>query len=337
MTMYARIRAMLLKLDRMIAYSSLAFGGSEGVLLSFLFHGLFEHFEDAHSGVMEPQQRITVEMFRRFVEYFQQHGYTFVSPSEISRGLDSSGKYVLVTFDDGYFSNTKALPILERYGIPAALFVSTDHVIQGKAFWWDVVERESLRRQLTSKQTRQTLDKLKRLRTADAEASVVAQFGARALQPVGDLDRPFTLAELREIAKHPLVSLGNHTSNHDILTNYTATEMMAQIQSAQETIVSIVGKAPDFIAYPNGDMSDEILEAAKSAGMKFGLSVNPGRNRLPIEPGSLDAMKLKRFTLTGDSGIEAQCRVSRSLFSFYRVGRTVKRSVGSRFSPLQPA
>jgi peptidoglycan/xylan/chitin deacetylase (PgdA/CDA1 family) len=328
---------MLLKLDRMIAHSALAFDGSEGVLLSFLFHGLFDHIEEPHSGATEPQQGITVEMFRTFVEYFQQHSYTFVSPTEISHGLDSTGKYVLVTFDDGYFSNTKALPILEKYGIPAALFVSTDHVIQGKAFWWDAVERESSRQRMPRKQMRQLFESLKRMRTAEAEARVVEQFGAQALEPVGDFDRPFTMTELREIAKHPLISLGNHTSNHDILTNYTAAEMMAQIQSAQETIASIVGKAPEFIAYPNGDMSDEILAAAKRAGMRFGLSVNPGRNRLPIEPGSLDAMRLKRFTLTGDSAIEAQCRVSRSLFSLYRVGRSMKRRVGSRFSPLQPA
>ena len=56
------------------------------------------------------------------------------------------------------------------------------------------------------------------------------------------------------------------------------------------------------------------------AGMQFGLSVNPGRNRLPIEPGSLAAMKLKRFALTGDAAIEPQCHLSRSMFSLYRAG-----------------
>jgi hypothetical protein len=53
---------------------------------------------------------------------------------------------------------------------------------------------------------------------------------------------------------------------------------------------------------------------------------------LPIEPGSLEAMKLKRFALTGDSAIEPQCHVSRSLFSLYRASRSVKRSVEARFS-----
>lgn len=338
MNVYSRLRPMLLKLDQIIAHSGLGFSGSEGVLLSFLFHGLFDDLaeSESESEASEPQQGITVEMFECFVEYFHRHSYTFVSPNEVAHGLDSNGKYVLVTFDDGYFSNSKALPVLERHGIPAALFVSTDHVIQGKAFWWDVVERESLKRRMPQHQINQVHESLKRLRTTDAEAFVQAEFGSRALRPLGDHDRPFTLPELREIAKHPLISLGNHTSNHDVLTNYSATEIRMQIENAQEIIGSIVGKAPNFIAYPNGEISNEILEAARSAGMQFGLSVNPGRNRLPIEPGSLAAMKLKRFALTGHVAIEPQCHLSRSMFSLLRAGQTVKRSVQARFA-TQPA
>ena len=333
MNMFSRVGSLLFKLDRILASSGLAFSGSEGVLLSFLFHGLFDDLEDSVAG---PQQGFTVEMFESFVEYFHRHSYTFVSPNEIAHGLDSKGKYVLVTFDDGYFSNSKALPILERHGIPAALFVSTDHVVQGKAFWWDVVERESLKRQMPKQLVNHVYESLKRLRTPDAEAFIHAEFGPRALRPLGDSDRPFTLLELREIAKHPLISLGNHTSNHDVLTNYSVTEIRAQIESAQEIIASVAGAPPNFIAYPNGEVSDVVLEAAKDAGMQFGLSVNPGRNRLPVEAGSLAAMKLKRFALMGDSAIEPQCHISRSRFSLYRAGRSVKKNLGARFAP-EPA
>jgi peptidoglycan/xylan/chitin deacetylase (PgdA/CDA1 family) len=332
MTIFPRLGSMLLKLDQIIAHSGLGFSASEGVLLSFLFHGIFDDLGDSDSEVGGPQQGITVGMFESFVEYFHRHSYTFVSPNEVAHGLDSSGKYVLITFDDGYFSNTKALPVLERYGIPAALFVSTDHVLQGKAFWWDVVDRESLKRRVSQKRLNRVHENLKRLRTEDAEAFVHSEFGHQALRPLGDRDRPFTLPELREVAKHPLISLGNHTSNHDILTNYSVGEMRAQIENAQQIISSIVGKAPNFIAYPTGEISDSILEAALSAGIQFGLSVSPGRNRLPIEPGSLEAMKLKRFALTGDSAIEPQCQASRSAFSFYRAGRSVKRSIELRSS-----
>src|SRR5579863_955502 len=192
MTTYSRLRSMLLKLDHLIAQSGLAFTDSEGVLLSFLFHGLFDDSESETTG-FSPRQGITVEMFACFVEYFQRHSYTFVSPNEVAHGLDSKGKYVVVTFDDGYFSNTKALPVLEHYGIPAALFVSTEHVVHGKAFWWDVIERESSKRRTPQHQVNQVYGSLKRLRTPDAEAFVQAEFGPRALRPLGDCDRPFTL------------------------------------------------------------------------------------------------------------------------------------------------
>jgi len=336
MTMYARGRAMLLMLDRLIARSSFAMGNEDGVLLTFLFHGLFDDSAAAHSGPPDPQG-ITVEMFGRFLDHFQKHSYTFISPRDISRGLQPAGKYVLVSFDDGYYSNSKALPLLEAFRVPAVLFVSTDHVMQGKAFWWDVVERKARISGTPRKQVQQLVERLKRLKTKEAEALVQAQFGADALRPVNDVDRPLTPSELRELANHPLISLGNHTTDHAILTNYSPTEVRTQIQGAQDAILAMTGKLPEMIAYPNGDETPAIVDAARSAGIAFGLGVHPGRNRLPLEPGSQDAMTLKRFTLTGDCAIEAQCRVSRSLFSLYRVGRSVKRKVNSGFSSLQPA
>jgi hypothetical protein len=56
------------------------------------------------------------------------------------------------------------------------------------------------------------------------------------------------------------------------------------------------------------------VDAARSAGIRFGLGVHPGRNILPLEAGSQGAMTLKRFTLTGDCAIEAQCRVTKKSF-----------------------
>jgi peptidoglycan/xylan/chitin deacetylase (PgdA/CDA1 family) len=335
-SMYSRTRSVLLTLDRLIARSSLAMGKEEGVLLTFLFHRLFADPEEAHSGLTDPEG-ITVEMFRRFLDHFQEHSYTFVSPGDISRGLNSSGKHVLVTFDDGYYSNTKALPLLEAFRVPAVLFVSTQHVIQGKAFWWDVLERRSHSRGIPRKQIQHMVERLKRLKTSEAEAQVCAQFGADALRPVSDVDRPFTPLELRDFAAHSLISLGNHTTDHAILTNYSPAEVRAQIQEAQNDLQKLTGTTPTIIAYPNGDETPAIVDAARSAGIRFGLGVHPGRNSLPLEAGSQGAMRLKRFTLTGDCAIEAQCRVSRSLFSLYRVGRRVKRKMDSGFSPLQPA
>ncbi len=49
---------------------------------------------------------------------------------------------VVVTFDDGYSDNLKqAKPILERYGIPATVFISAGATSSKREFWWDELER----------------------------------------------------------------------------------------------------------------------------------------------------------------------------------------------------
>jgi peptidoglycan/xylan/chitin deacetylase (PgdA/CDA1 family) len=51
-------------------------------------------------------------------------------------------KAVAITFDDGYADNLHyAKPLLERYGIPATIFISTGYVGKQREFWWDELER----------------------------------------------------------------------------------------------------------------------------------------------------------------------------------------------------
>jgi peptidoglycan/xylan/chitin deacetylase (PgdA/CDA1 family) len=337
MTMQVRIKSTLLALDRLIAQCSLAMRNEQGVLLSFLFHGLFEDPEESRSGTVDPQQGITVEMFRRFIAHFQAESYTFVSVADISNGLPPGGKYVLVTFDDGYYNNVRALPVLESFGVPALLFPSSGHVKQGKAFWWDVAQREMLKRGRSVKEIHRLCGGLIRLKTADAEAQVLKWLGPVSFKPVSDLDRPFTPAELRDFSNHPLLSLGNHTSDHAVLTSYSAAEVRAQIQAAQDDIHDMTGKSPEIIAYPCGNESTEVRNVATSLGLRFGLGVAPGWNKLPIQPASRAAMKLKRFTLWGDRAIEPQCHLSRSEFSLYRMAHNVKRKAHHSLSMLRPA
>lgn len=49
---------------------------------------------------------------------------------------------VAVTFDDGYADNLhRALPLLEKYGIPATFFIATGGLGRTREFWWDELER----------------------------------------------------------------------------------------------------------------------------------------------------------------------------------------------------
>jgi peptidoglycan/xylan/chitin deacetylase (PgdA/CDA1 family) len=325
MTIYRPLSSALLSLDTRLANVGLRFTKEQGTLLIFLFHSLFESKEEAESGAMDPQQGITVEMFKTFLTHFQANGYRFVSPEEISKGLPEDRKYALLTFDDGYKNNSRALPILEKFEAPAVFFISSGHVKTGRSFWWDVLHREGKKRGSADAEIDRRIAICKRHRTEDVELLLRKEFGENALWPVGDLDRPFTPSELRVFVNHRLVFLGNHTRDHAILPNYSESEISMQIRQAQNDILEMTGRTPEMIAYPNGSESARIRKAAEEAGLRLGAGIRPGHNRLPLDNDSRNQMSLKRFTLRGDRGIEQQCRSSRFSFSVHRLLQDVRR------------
>ena len=284
-------------------------------LLIFVLHSLFESAEEIALGLMDPQQAVTTEMFRSLVADLRDHGHRFVSPDDIVAGLDPGQCCAMITFDDGYANNLRALPTLEEFQAPAVFFVASNHVRTGKPFWWDVLYRELHKRGQPDAKLEGARAGLKRLRTCDAEARIMAEFGSVAFRTASDIDRPFTAAELAILAGHPLAHIGNHTADHAILTNYSPPEMREQIMGAQEALQVMTGRIPAVIAYPNGNVSGPVLQVAYEAGLRLGVTVGAGRNTIPSTRSKTRALLLKRFMLWGTRDLRAQCRVARSPLS----------------------
>src|SRR6185436_15463159 len=100
------------------------------------YHRVVEDFE-AESTVEMPSMLTSVAMFERHLECLAR-SFRFVSLDEIGdrllNGLPFTEPVAAITFDDGYQDVYElALPILERKGVPAAMFVVTDLV--GRPAW----------------------------------------------------------------------------------------------------------------------------------------------------------------------------------------------------------
>ena len=276
-------------------------------MVNVLFHSLYENSAQFGDDALAPNQNVTIADFRGFVEEMLESGYTVVSPAQIAAGLEPQGKYLAITFDDGYFNNTLAIEVLEQFGVPAIFFVSTDHISQNKAFWWDAFSRELSRSGVSQSMQKAEIERLKGMTPESIDAFLRQRFGPSVFKPCGDIDRAFTVEELRQFALNPWVHLGNHTRDHAILTNCTPEEMVSQILACQDALEDMVGYRPTAIAYPNGNYSAMAIKAAVTAGLRLGFTVTPQRPQLPLNNHS--RMTLGRFLFHGGQDIRRQCRL----------------------------
>ncbi|MCJ8012976.1 polysaccharide deacetylase family protein [Paenibacillus sp. KQZ6P-2] len=76
---------------------------------------------------------VTPEQFRKQMSTLHDLGYTSINMQQfdaLMKGkIKNTGKFVLITFDDGYADNYKqAFPIMQQYGFTATMFVITNWV-----------------------------------------------------------------------------------------------------------------------------------------------------------------------------------------------------------------
>jgi peptidoglycan/xylan/chitin deacetylase (PgdA/CDA1 family) len=197
---------------------------------------------------------------------------------------------VLVTFDDGYRSVlTRALPVLVRHVVPAAVFVCTEPVEKGWLFWYDALARRS---------GEAAVERLKAL-GADAwqrEVSVLARDAGPA-----DPDSPLDLASLRDLAASGLIEIGSHTASHPILARVPRERQTSEVSGSRTRLQEWTGREVRGFAYPNGrpreDYDRGTVEIVKAAGHDCAFTTRPAW-ATPRD----DRFELPRFLMLAGTG-----------------------------------
>ncbi len=177
--------------------------------------------------------------FERQLRWLSERGYRGVTFSDLvmDRG---EGKRVAVTFDDGYSSvMSKAVPVLARLGWPATIFVPAALI--------------GARRPLAWLGTRQWLGTRHR----------------------GELE-PLSWDDLAALAAAGW-EVGSHTLTHPYLTAIDATAMDYELALARLECEYRLGRACTTVAYPYGDVDDNVVLAARRAGYQTGAALTARR------------------------------------------------------------
>jgi peptidoglycan/xylan/chitin deacetylase (PgdA/CDA1 family) len=197
---------------------------------------------------------------------------------------------VLVTFDDGYRGVLEhALPILERHGIPAAVFVSVEPVLDERHFWFDAFSRR--RGEAAVLEARALpYDDWRRLVTPSATA-------AEALET----HRPLTSAELTRLAASPFIEIGAHTLTHPTLAHASAADQRREIAGSRLALQRVLNTPVTAFAYPFGkvgeDYTAETVTVVADAGFHLAFTTAAS---FAVPQG--DPLQIPRFTMLDTVG-----------------------------------
>jgi len=272
---------------------------------------------------------------------FEQHlqivnGMCLPTPlGELADSLGFGGppaRAVAVTLDDGYADTlTRAIPALERHGVPATVFVATGWTGGRREFWWDDLERLLLAPPSTPPRLSVRIGGLTRewptatpperraamlglhalLRPADAAARLDAIDRIAAWAGLGPGGRPelmpMTADQLREASDSPLVDLGAHSVSHPVMSGLGEAAQRAEIAESREQLERITGRRAGAWAHPHGGPGDwDGRTEALLRGMGFRAACSSAE--AAVSPGD-DPLRMGRLTVRDWDGAELSRRL----------------------------
>lgn len=223
-----------------------------------------------------------LEGIENIIKHYQKRGYRFISVEELYEimqiGKPLAEKLAFMSLDDGWKQNFELLPLIEKYQVPVCIFVSTQPVIDGN-FWWEYVgkvrDKEGVNqfKLLPYEEFYKQLNDIKKIITLPRSA--------------------MTVDEVKEISKHPLVSIQAHTVNHPILTSVPDDVLEVELSDSKKILEEWTGKKVIAFSYPNGRNT---IRESEMARKYFDISFTTIQKHISI---SDDIMLLPRYSLTG--------------------------------------
>lgn len=154
-------------------------------------------------------------------------GFTFAEWERRRARHELPSRSVVVTFDDGYASTLKAVPILRRIGFPGTVFPVVNFVESGELMSWPGVEQWS---------------------TGDYAEQMVS----------------LTWSQLEDLVSAGW-EVGSHTINHPHLPMLDDGDLQTELRESRAAIAKRLGRC-ETVAYPYGEANAQVAAAAARAG-----------------------------------------------------------------------
>lgn len=242
--------------------------------------------------------------------------YRFVTLDEavamIARKIPIKPYSMAITFDDGYRNNlTHALPILQKYNIPAIIYLATANIEHRKPFWIDrldyvlqntnvnsrsfeigktMVKLDSTNRDNFEKTYKSLRVKAKAIERNDYEmldelndiAEQLEKECGKKLEDIYEQDDWSCSVSWENIKASMSDNLeyGAHTVDHIRLSYVSKSIASEQIRKSKYVIEKRAGLICNHFCYPNGDYNEDVKNIVKNCGFKSSVSSDYGINKV---------------------------------------------------------
>jgi peptidoglycan/xylan/chitin deacetylase (PgdA/CDA1 family) len=259
--------------------------------------------------------------FERHLRFLRRH-FEVLGPEEFREWLLNGRVYsrppCLITFDDGWKDNlTHARPLLKALSIPAVIFLPTDYIGTGKAFWQERLSRLLFRlgRQPALRQhplvARHGLADLFAARHSELadRASALARSFKNSKSEVAesiivevtaalagnddptDVDTYLSWDDVQTLRPDG-ITFGSHTVSHRILTQIDPVAVTEELTESRRVLEQRLNAPVHFLAYPNGNHDAETCKRARQAGYELAFTTIPG-----VVTRGDDPMSLRRINI----------------------------------------
>jgi len=291
-----------------------------GDLAILTYHGVVETAQPIPDPCMVP-----IDDFSRQMHFLREQFDVLPLDEAVSRCRDRRVQrpIVAITFDDGYQNNhDMALPVLEKLGLPATIYLTTGFLDTDTTIWTGLLQHAftvTRLKRLEWRGRQWTLDSLTAretcLREIKAEikshpqASLFATV-AELTQLLTDSDRialdassPYRMLDaesLQRLAKSNCIQLGAHTHQHFVLSRIEREMQRSEIRISKQAVETITSKPCRMFAYPNGrpeDFNDDTLAILDDCGFEFAVTTTEGL----CNATSFSPFRLPRLPVNGQS------------------------------------
>ncbi len=218
---------------------------------------------------------------------------------------------VALTFDDGYLDVLEnGVPILEKYGAHATVFIVSEADKAGHEYWWDAMERiffsksdlpDTLRVEFTKGDKIWNMGNPNdRLEAHDELCDVIRSQPVNAIRQIiegllawAEMDncclkkhKVVNTEQLNRLASSASIEIGSHAATHARLSALPEDEQRMEIRTSKQQLESKINRSVRIFSYPFGsynDFTEKTAQLVAQEGYSAGIANVQANVTAPVD------------------------------------------------------